>query len=119
METLNPADESVIASVSVAGEAEVDAAVAAARRALENPEWRDMKPVDRGRLLMRISQLASERSEELGEVEMLDSGKPRKFAYGAAGPSASRYFEYFAGVADKIEGSDHSSGAGLHRFHPA
>ncbi len=105
IETLNPADESVLASVSVAGEAEVDAAVAAARRALENPEWRDMKPVDRGRLLMRISQLASERSDELGEVEMLDSGKPRQFAHGAAGPSASRYFEYFAGAADKLEGA--------------
>ena len=100
---VNPADESVIGEVVCAGEAEVDAAVAAARRAFVG-EWRQTTPWDRGRVLMKISRLISEQVDRLADIEMRETGKPVDAARGAV-MSTARYFEFYAGVADKIQGT--------------
>jgi aldehyde dehydrogenase (NAD+) len=112
--SINPADESVIGEVVCAGAAEVDAAVAAARKALQG-EWRATAPWERGRLLMKISQLTQERAEALTQMEMQETGKPRAAAAGAVA-STARYFEFYAGVADKIQGASVPLGEGYLDF---
>lgn len=101
--SINPADETVVGEVCCAGKAETDAAVAAARRALSG-EWKQTAPWDRGRALMKISELIKERAKPLADMEMRETGKPAKAALGAVN-SAARYFEFYAGVADKIQGA--------------
>ena len=103
LESINPADESVIGEVHCANSAEVDAAVAAARRAL-NGEWRQTKPWQRGRLLADISRRILDNIEQLADMEMRETGKPSDAARGSV-HSAARYFEFYAGVADKIQGT--------------
>jgi len=58
--TLNPATEEVIAEVEEAGAAEVDAAVRSARRAVEDPAWRDLDPHRRAALLWRLADLVKQ-----------------------------------------------------------
>lgn len=103
MASINPADESVVGEVCCAGNAEVDAAVSAARRALDG-EWRRTAPWERGRLLAKIAARIMERAQWLADMEMHETGKPASAAMGAV-RSAARYFEFYAGVADKIQGA--------------
>ena len=100
---IDPSDESVIAEVASGGEAEIDAAVAAASQAMHG-EWKKTSPADRGRILRKIGDLIADRTDALADIEMRDSGKPRSAAK-AAVSGCVRYFEYYAGVADKIEGA--------------
>ena len=99
---IDPSDETVIAEVAAGGAGEIDAAVKAAREALSG-EWGKVSPTDRGRILRKIGDLMMERAADFAEVEMRDTGKPRAAALSAVA-SAARYFEYYAGVADKIQG---------------
>ncbi len=101
--SINPADETVVGEVCCAGKAETDAAVAAARRALSG-EWKKTAPWERGRILMKISELIKERAAPLADMEMRETGKPVRAAMGAVN-SAARYFEFYAGIADKIQGA--------------
>ena len=72
----NPATEEPLAEVAEAGEAEVDAAVRAARACLESKEWRELPARKRGQLLYRVADLLEQRSKELAEVETKNNGKP-------------------------------------------
>ena len=101
--SINPADETVIGEVCCAGRSEVDAAVAAARRAGLG-EWRRITPWERGRALMKISEMILARVADLADMEMHETGKPAAAARLAV-RSAARYFEFYAGVADKIQGA--------------
>src|SRR6516165_7027135 len=74
-QTVNPSTEEVIADVAEAGAADIDAAVAAARAAL-NGAWGQMRPAERGRILLRLAELIRANQEALIELESLDSGKP-------------------------------------------
>ena len=73
-DTISPADESRIASISIASDEDVDAAVAAARRA-HTKVWSKMSGRDRGKYLFRIARLVQERARELAVAESLDNGK--------------------------------------------
>ena len=77
--SLNPADESVIGEAYCAGESEVNDAVASCQEALKG-EWAQIKPWERGRILMKISQLVLERLDALADTEMKETGKPTVFA---------------------------------------
>ena len=112
--SINPADESVIGEVVCAGQDEVNAAVAGARQAFAG-EWRQTAPWERGRVLMKISQLISENAVALTDMEMRETGKPIDAARGAV-TSAARYFEFYAGVADKIQGTSVPLGEGYLDF---
>ena len=103
MQSIDPADESVFAEVSAGGAEDIDAAVAAARRALGGP-WARAEPAQRGRILAKTAELIRARAADLAAVELRDSGKPASAAAGAV-EGAARYFEYYAGVADKIQGA--------------
>lgn len=100
--TADPATGETIAEVARATEADVDAAVASAREAF--PGWRDTEPAVRGRRLTRVARLIREHAEELAEIESLDQGKPLSQARSDI-EGAARYFEYYAGTADKLEGA--------------
>ena len=103
MESIDPADESVLAEVAAGGAEDIDAAVVAARQSLRGP-WAKAEPVERGRALMKVAELFRDRREDLAQVEMRDSGKPLSAARNAV-DGAARYFEFYAGVADKIQGA--------------
>ncbi|WP_394346146.1 aldehyde dehydrogenase family protein [Halorussus marinus] len=100
-ETENPATGEPIAEVASATAADVDRAVAAARDAF--PAWRDTAPDERGRIVHRIGRLVREHADELAAIESLDQGKPVSQARSDV-EGAARYFEYYAGAADKLEG---------------
>ncbi|MDE0360922.1 MAG: aldehyde dehydrogenase family protein, partial [Rhodospirillaceae bacterium] len=71
---IDPSSGMEIARVAEAGAADVDAAVAAARRAFEDPAWREMAPEARERLLWRLADLVERNADELGQIETVDNG---------------------------------------------
>src|SRR5689334_24526912 len=75
--TPNPATGEPLAEIAEADKADVDKAVAAARRAYEG-KWSKMSARDRGRLLYKLSQLIEENASQLAEIETADNGKPIK-----------------------------------------
>src|SRR5881628_938017 len=101
--TPNPATGQTLAEVAEADKADVDKAVAAARRAFEG-KWSRMSARDRGRLLYKLAQLIEENSKELAALETADNGKPIKESTYVDLPQVAENFEYFAGWATKIEG---------------
>ncbi len=102
--TLNPASEEDWAEVPAASEEDVNRAVAAARAALYSGDWARMTATQRGNLLRKLAERIRERSDHLGDVETMDSGKLLKETRGQTG-YVSDYYQYFAGLADKIEGA--------------
>ena len=100
--TISPADESHIATVASASEDDVDAAVAAARRA-HAKVWSRMSGRDRGKYLFRIARLVQERARELAVAESLDNGKPIKESRDVDVPLVAAWFFYYAGWADKLD----------------
>jgi aldehyde dehydrogenase (NAD+) len=99
--TVNPATEEVLAEVSEAGEADVDRAVAAARRA-QTKVWGPMSGAERAKYLFRIARLLAERSREFAVLETLDNGKPIRESRDVDVPTAAAHFFYYAGWADKL-----------------
>src|SRR5690606_14423590 len=75
--TLDPASGRVLADVALAGEKDVDRAVASARTAAS--AWRDIPPRARGRVLLRLADLMEEHGDELQLTEPLDIGKPIRY----------------------------------------
>jgi len=100
--TISPADESHLATIASASEDDVDAAVAAARRA-HTKVWSKMSGRDRGKYLFRIARLVQERSRELAVAESLDNGKPIKESRDVDVPLVAAWFFYYAGWADKLD----------------
>ena len=101
-ETISPATEERIATVALADAADVDRAVAAARRAFDG-EWSRMSGAERGRYLFRIARLVQERARELAVAESLDNGKPIKETRDVDIPLVAAWFFHYAGWADKLE----------------
>jgi (Z)-2-((N-methylformamido)methylene)-5-hydroxybutyrolactone dehydrogenase len=104
MTSENPATGEDWATFACAAPADVDQAVGAARRVLDDPSWRDMAQTQRGKMLYRLAELIEEHAQEIGRVETTDSGK---LLAETATQSAyvGDYYRYFAGLADKIEGA--------------
>ena len=109
---IDPANGRNIASVADAGDADVDAAVAAARQALEHGDWADMRPAKREALIWRLSDLIEQNADELAELESLDNGKTKFMANIVDVAGTRNYFRYMAGWATKIEGSTIDVSAG-------
>src|SRR5690349_17094835 len=100
--TISPADEQQIATIATASETDVDAAVAAARRA-HTKVWARMSGSDRGKYLFRIARLVQERARELAVAESLDNGKPIKESRDVDVPLVAAWLFYYAGWADKLD----------------
>jgi aldehyde dehydrogenase (NAD+) len=100
--TVDPATEEVLTQVSAGSDADVDRAVAAARRAFTRV-WGPMRPADRGKYLFRIARLMQERAREFAVLESLDNGKPIRESRDVDVPLAAAHFFYHAGWADKLD----------------
>jgi len=103
IEVFDPHDGTLIAEVAEATEADVDLAVAAAKRAY--PEWKLMAASDRGRLLLRLADAIEANAEELALLETRDTGHPLRDSRGLDVPRTAAQFRYFGGMADKYLGS--------------
>lgn len=104
MHSENPATGESWATFACAAPEDVERAVRSARRALDDPAWRDMSQTQRGKLLHRLADLIEARAEDLGRLETTDSGKLLAETLGQTKYVAD-YYRYYAGLADKIEGA--------------
>lgn len=104
-ESFNPATDEVNAIVAEAGPEDVDLAVKAARRAFESGPWAEMAPGDRGRLLNKVAQALWENADMLAEVESKDNGLPINETKFIAMPAMIDVLEFYAGLANKVQGS--------------
>src|SRR5262245_56000307 len=100
--SISPSSEEVLAEIAEASAADVDRAVAAARRAYEQV-WGSMPGAERAKYLFRIARIIQERSRELAVAESLDGGKPIRESRDVDVPLAAAHFFYYAGWADKLE----------------
>ncbi|MFB6956188.1 aldehyde dehydrogenase family protein [Streptomyces sp. NPDC056309] len=99
--TVSPSTEEVLSEVAQAGEADVDRAVKAARKAFT--KWSALPGSERAKYLFRIARIIQERSRELAVLETLDNGKPIRETRDADLPLVAAYFFYYAGWADKLD----------------
>ena len=100
---VNPATEEVIAEVASATPEDVDAAVQAARAALEGP-WGKMPARERGRLVYKLGEQLMAEADEMARLETLHNGKPITESRHVEIPMAAECLQYFAGWADKVHG---------------
>jgi betaine-aldehyde dehydrogenase len=107
--THNPATGALLATLPIAGAAEVDAAVRAAQAA--QPAWAALSGTERGRVLRRAADLLRTRNDELAELETRDTGKPIQETRVVDVVSGADCLEYFAGVAPTIAGEHLDLGA--------
>jgi len=99
---IDPSDGRPFASIARGDAPDVDAAVRAARAAVDGA-WGRLAPVEKGRRLMALSRAILDHAEELAWIEARDCGKPMKQARADAAACA-RYFEFYAGAPDKLHG---------------
>ena len=100
----NPATGSKHADIAEADQADVDSAVAAARAAMDNPEWSEMKPSLRARLINRLADALEANIDEFAALETLDNGMPVRDAKFFHIPHAIESLRYNAGWATKLNG---------------
>src|SRR5687767_530432 len=115
LDVADPSTGEALARVARGTKQDVDRAVQAARGALESKAWGGIAPAERGRIMYRMAQAIRDRAEELAELESRDNGKPLKQSRTDVQVSA-RYFEFFAGIADKIMGNTIPLGPGFLDF---
>ena len=103
IDVTNPYDGSLITQVAEATEEDIDLAVSAAKEAFSG--WSSLTATERGRYLLKLADLIDERSEELAQLETLDTGHPIKDTRFLDVRRTADTFRYFGGMADKFEGS--------------
>ncbi|CAK7564012.1 MAG: mitochondrial aldehyde dehydrogenase [Sporothrix epigloea] len=99
--SINPTNETEITSVYAATAEDVDRAVAAARAALNGPEWGELPATDRGKLMFKLADLVEEHRETLATIETWDNGKPYVVARDEDLEEVLGTLRYYAGYADK------------------
>jgi betaine-aldehyde dehydrogenase len=99
----NPHNDEVFANVAQAGEADVDVAVDAAREAFEGP-WGSLAPKERGKLLLKLARLIQENGEAIARIEAKNTGHPIRDVRRFDLVRTVDWFEYFGGMATKIQG---------------
>jgi betaine-aldehyde dehydrogenase len=103
IEVIDPATGEVIGRVPDAGAPDVDRAVAAARAAFDDGQWKTTTAQDRGRILFKLAEIVRDRAGELADLETRNSGKPIvESEYDIA--DVATCFEYYGGLATKIHG---------------
>jgi len=114
-EVFDPSTGDLLATVAKATKADIDRAVDTAHAAFEGKAWAGIVPAERGRIMQRIAQALRDQTEELATLESRDNGKPLRQARTDV-QVAARYFEFFAGIADKIMGHTIPLGPGYLDF---
>jgi gamma-glutamyl-gamma-aminobutyraldehyde dehydrogenase len=102
--TVNPATGAVLGEVAAAGAADVDLAVAAARRAFADRRWAGVAPGDRKAVLLRLADLVREHADELALLDTLDGGKLIADTTTVDVPGTAAILQWYAETADKVYG---------------
>ena len=100
----NPFTGKTWARVSRGNSKDVDEAVKAAKAAFEKSDWLDMRPTQRGKLLVKLAEIIERESVRLGELEVTDNGKLIA-EMGAQTKYLAEWYRYYGGLADKVEGA--------------
>lgn len=101
-DAIDPASNRLLARVAACDAADVDAAVAAARRAFDEGPWARLAPVERKRVLLRLAELMLAHREELALLDSLNMGKPVMDAWNIDVPGAAHVFAWYAESLDKL-----------------
>jgi gamma-glutamyl-gamma-aminobutyraldehyde dehydrogenase/4-guanidinobutyraldehyde dehydrogenase/NAD-dependent aldehyde dehydrogenase len=101
-EDISPVDGRVLASVARCDSADVDAAVAAARKAFDDRRWAGLAPAARKRVLIKFADLIVEHGDELALLETLDMGKPIKYSRSVDVPATANCIRWYGEAVDKI-----------------
>jgi phenylacetaldehyde dehydrogenase len=118
LEVLDPGAGAVIAEVPQASAADVDHAVATARRSFEEGIWRRLPADERAQALWRVADLVDRHAGELAELESRNQGQPLAQTRGWVMPAIARNFRYYAGAVERLEGRAREvTGPGGRRFH--
>ena len=117
-ETINPATQEVLAEVAQGGEAEVNAAVAAAKAAF--PQWAATPAPQRARLIRKLGELIARDVPELSEIETNDCGQVIAQTRKQLVPRAADNFSYFAEMCTRVDGHTYPTDTHLNYtlFHP-
>lgn len=107
IDVLEPSSGETIGQIADASVEDVDAAVTAARKAFESPDWADMTPNVRRDLMLQIADLVDQNRDELAYIEAMDTGKTLRQVRDGELRGVASTFRYFAGWCDKIRGSTH------------
>src|SRR4051812_28506457 len=91
---INPATENVVGVFPEASRADIDTAVAAARRAFDDGPWPRMSPQERGAILLKAGELLSKRAPELGLTQTLEVGIAVKTSKGGGAAAGARFTYY-------------------------
>ncbi|KAJ5529995.1 hypothetical protein N7527_003388 [Penicillium freii] len=102
--SINPTTAKEITSIDAASAEDVDKAVKAARAALNNPSWRDLPGIDRGKLMNRLAQLIEDNRATLATIETIDNGKPYSVSFNDDLTETAETIRYYGGYADKVFG---------------
>lgn len=113
----DPCTTGIYAEVPIAGPEAVDAAVSAAKAALQNPAWRDLAPLMRERLLFRLADAMEQDLPRLAALEALDTGKPLSIVETVDLPTAIGWLRSYAGWPGKIAGRAGTLSATPGSFH--
>ena len=101
---VNPANEQLLTAVGKGDERDIDAAVAAARKAFDEGPWPRMSPHERGRIVWKLGDLIQANLDEMAKLESLCTGKTMFDSGKVEIPFAAEVFRYYAGWATKIHG---------------
>tara|TARA_Y100000590_G_scaffold466147_1_gene640597 strand:- start:202 stop:1638 length:1437 start_codon:yes stop_codon:yes gene_type:complete len=112
IEVLNPSTGEVIGEIACAKKADVDSAVIAAKKSFDNKVLVDMPLAERARLMRRIAEEIRKVADEGGKIISYENGKPISGAIKEFNDTAE-YFEYYAGLTDKLEGRTIPVGSGI------
>jgi acyl-CoA reductase-like NAD-dependent aldehyde dehydrogenase len=107
-DVVDPANGKVITTVAEGGAADVDAAVAAARRAFDEGPWPRMSGRERGDVLLKLAGVLQAHREELAQLESLDTGKPIFFARMVDLGDAIDQYTYYGSLASTVQGATRS-----------
>lgn len=118
IDVVDPSTAKSVSTIADATQQDIDDAVASARTAFENPEWRDMKPAARAALLRKFATLIEADADNLAMLESIDGGKPISMAKPVDVMATAGALNYYAGWADKINGTTNtmSTDGDFHTF---
>jgi acyl-CoA reductase-like NAD-dependent aldehyde dehydrogenase len=102
-DSINPATEQPWCSIPESTEDDIIRAVESAHAAFTSGPWARLTPTERGKYLRRLAELLDEKSEHLGRIETIDTGKMLKETRWQA-KYIAEFFHFYAGCADKISG---------------
>jgi 5-carboxymethyl-2-hydroxymuconic-semialdehyde dehydrogenase len=118
LETINPATQQVLAEIARGGEAEVHAAVAAAKAAF--PKWAGLPATERARIMRRLGELIAAHVPEIARTETEDTGQVIAQTGKQLVPRAADNFHYFAEMCVRVDGHTYPTPTHLNYtlFHP-